>query len=158
MNGSSPNGSTPTHHQRAVAALLDGIIATALAALLAGVPLLGGLVMGAYLVGRDGLQVGPVRFRSVGKYVMGLRLVHLDERPLTMETSVHRNWMLGVNAVAGVFVAVPIVGGTLASLLSLLGLGFILFEIYNVFADSTGRRWGDRLGRTKVVAAGDGLL
>jgi uncharacterized RDD family membrane protein YckC len=114
--------------------------------------------MGTYVVGRDGLDVGPLHFCSVGKYVMGLRLASLDGRPLTMATSVHRNWMLGVNAVAGLFVAVPVVGGALASLLSLGGLGLILFELYNVFADAEGRRWGDRLGRTQVVATKEGLL
>jgi hypothetical protein len=141
-----------------VAALLDGIIASALTAFFSGLPLLGGLVGGAYLVGRDGLEVGPLRFRSVGKYVMGLGLESVDGRPLSLETSVQRNWMLGVNSVAGVFVAVPIVGGALASLLSLVGMGLILYEVYNVFTDPAGRRWGDRWGRTTVTTTGDGLL
>jgi hypothetical protein len=157
-NGSPAGHSAPTHHQRVVAALLDGIIATGLMAVLGGIPLLGGLAGGAYLMTRDGLVVGPLRFRSVGKYVMGLGLVRLDERPLTLETSVQRNWMLGLTSVAGVFVAVPIVGGALASLLSLAGITLILFESYNVVADPAGQRWGDQLGRTKVVARGDGML
>lgn len=110
----------------------------------------------AYLVARDGVEAGPLRFRSVGKYVMGL--VRLDGRPVSLETSVQRNWMLGVLFVAGLFVFVPIVGGALASLLSFLGLGLILFEVYNVLSDPAGRRWGDRLGNTKVVETGDGLL
>lgn len=112
----------------------------------------------AYLVARDGVEAGPLRFRSVGKYVMGLGLVRLDGRPVSLETSVQRNWMLGVLFVAGLFVFVPIVGGALASLLSFLGLGLILFEVYNVLSDPAGRRWGDRLGNTKVVETGDGLL
>ena len=150
-NGSSAGDLAPTHHQRVVAALLDGILASGLMAFLSGVPLLGGLAGGAYLMARDGIEMGPLRFRSVGKYVMGLALVRLDERSLTLETSVQRNWMLGVSSVAGVFVAVPIVGGALASLLSMAGLGLILFETYNVVADPAGRRWGDRLGNTRVV-------
>ncbi len=89
---------------------------------------------------------------------MGLNLVRLDGGPVSLETSVQRNWMLGLSSVAGAFIVVPIVGGALASFLSLAGLGLILFEIYNVFADPVGRRWGDRLGNTKVVAAGDGLV
>lgn len=157
-DGSSANGAAPTHHQRVVAALLDGIIATGLMAFFGAMPLLGGLAGGAYLVARDGVEVGPLRFRSVGKYVMGLGLVRLDDRPLTLETSVQRNWMLGLTSVAGVFVAVPIVGGALASLLSFLGLGLILFEVYNVVADPAGQRWGDRFGNTRVVATGDGML
>jgi hypothetical protein len=157
MNGSSSTAA-PTQHERFVAALLDGILATGLTALLGGLPLLGGIVGGAYLVVRDGVEVGPLQFRSVGKYVMGLDLVRLDGRSMTLETSVQRNWMLGVSSVAGAFIAVPIVGGALASLLSLVGLGLILYEGYNVFSDPEGRRWGDRLGNTKVVAAGDGII
>jgi uncharacterized RDD family membrane protein YckC len=140
------------------AALLDGIIATGLTAFFGGLPLLAGLVGAAYLVARDGVEVGPLRFRSVGKYVMGLGLVRLDGAPVTLETSVQRNWMLGLSSVAGVFIAVPIVGGALASLLSLVGLGLILFETYNVVADPAGRRWGDQFGNTRVVATGDGML
>jgi uncharacterized RDD family membrane protein YckC len=157
MDGSSSTAA-PTQHERFVAALLDGILATGLTALLGGLPLLGGIVGGAYLVVRDGVEVGPLRFRSVGKYVMGLDLVRLDGRPMTLETSVQRNWMLGLSSVAGAFIVVPIVGGALASLLSLAGLGLIVYEIYNVFSDPEGRRWGDRLGNTKVVAAGDGII
>ncbi|WP_103029130.1 RDD family protein [Salinibacter altiplanensis] len=158
MNGSSTDASSPAQHERFVAALLDGIIATGLTALLGGVPLVGGVVGGLYLIARDGVEVGPLRFRSPGKYVMGLDLVRLDGRPVSLETSVQRNWMLGLSSVAGAFIVVPIVGGALASLLSLAGLGLILFEVYNVFTDPVGRRWGDRLGSTKVVAAGDGLV
>ena len=159
MNGGAADASSPpTYHQRAIAALLDGIIATALASLMPGAPLLGGLVMGAYLVGRDGLTVGPLQYCSLGKYVMGLRLVSLGDRPLTMITSVHRNWMLGVLAFSGLLSVVPIVGSILAALLSSVGLVFIVYEIYNIFADVEGRRWGDRVGRTRVVAHGDGML
>jgi len=151
-DGSSAGTSAPTHHQRLTAALLDGIIATGLTALFGGLPLFAGLVGGAYLVMRDGFEAGPLRYCSVGKFVMGLSLVRLDEAPLTLETSVQRNWMLGVSSVAGIFVAVPIVGRALASLLSFVGLGLILFEVYNVVVDPAEQRWGDRLGRTRVVA------
>ena len=157
-NGSPAAHSAPTHHQRIIAALLDGIIATGLTAFFGGLPLLAGLLGGAYLMVRDGLEIGPLRFRSVGKYVMGLGLQRLDGAPLTLETSVQRNWMLGLLFVAGVFVAVPIVGGALASLLSFLGLGLILFEIYNVVIDPAGQRWGDQFGNTRVVTTGDGMV
>jgi hypothetical protein len=155
-NGSSAGGSAAGQHERVVAALLDGIIASGLIALLGGAP--GALLGAAYLVARDGVEAGPIHFRSVGKYVMGLGLVRLDGRPVNLETSVQRNWMLAVLFVAGPFVLVPIVGGALASLLSFLGLGLLLFEIYNVLADPAGRRWGDRLGNTRVVETGDGLV
>lgn len=161
MNGSpsaGPDAPTPDQPRRLAAAFLDGIIATGLSALFGGAPLLGGLVGAAYLVARDGFELGPLHFRSVGKHVMGLGLVRLDGRPMSLETSVQRNWMLGVGSVAGVLAAVPLVGGFLVSIVSLAGLGFILFEVYNVLVDPTGRRWGDRLGNTKVVETGGGVL
>lgn len=154
--GSADASSPPTYHQRTTAALLDGIIATALASLVPGAPLLGGLVMGAYLMGRDGVTVGPLQYCSPGKYVMGLRLLPLGDRPLTMITSVSRNWMLGVLAFSGLLSVVPIVGSTLAALVSSVGVVLIVYEIYNIVADPEGRRWGDRVGRTRVVAHDDG--
>lgn len=161
MNGSptsGSNGTIPDQPRRLAAAFIDGIVATGLSALFGGAPLLGGLVGAAYLVARDGFELGPLHFRSVGKHVMGLGLVRLNGRPMSLETSVQRNWMLGVGSVAGVLAAVPIVGGMLVSIVSLAGLGFILYEIYNVLADPTGRRWGDRLGNTKVVETSGGLV
>ena len=41
-NGSAAANSAPTRHQRVVAGLLDGILATGLTALLSKLPLLGG--------------------------------------------------------------------------------------------------------------------
>lgn len=161
MDGSSsagPNGPSPDQFRRLGAAFLDGVVATGFSVLFGGAPLLGSLLGGAYLVVRDGFELGPLRFRSVGKYVTGLGLVHLDQRPLRLETSIQRNWMLGVTPAAGALIAVPIVGGALVSLISLVGTGLVLFEVYNVLADPAGRRWGDRLAHTKVVDTDGGFV
>lgn len=157
MNGSSsafPSAQAPEKATRLGAALIDGVIAFILTTLLGGIPLLGGVVGAAYLVVRDGLELGPVRYRSVGKYLMGLGLVRMDGQPVTLETSLLRNWMFGLGAVGGILVAVPIVGGLIAPVASIGGLTLILFEVYNVFSDPSGRRWGDRLGNTRVVQTG----
>lgn len=82
---------------------------------------------------------------------MGLGLVRLDGKPMTLETSLLRNWMFGLGVLAGVLTAVPIVGGLIAPLVTIGGFGIILYEVYSVLATSSGRRWGDRLGNTRVV-------
>lgn len=153
MNGSSasPTGQRPEKATRLAAALIDGLIATVLVMLLGGLPLIGGAVGAIYLVVRDGFELGPIHFRSVGKHLMGLGLVRLDGKPMTLETSLLRNWMFGLGIIAGILAAVPIVGGLIAPLVTLGGFGIILYEVYNVFVSSSGRRWGDRLGNTKVV-------
>lgn len=157
MQGSSsavPGAPTPEKSTRLGAALIDGVIAFILTAFLGGLPLLGGVVGAAYLVVRDGLELGPIRYRSVGKHLMGLSVVRLDGKPLSLETSVLRNWMFGLGALAGILTAVPLVGGLIAPLASIGGLALILYEVYAVFTDPSGRRWGDRLGHTKVVQTG----
>lgn len=157
MTGSSsafPGAPTPDTSTRLGAAFIDAAIASLLAVFLGGIPLLGGFVGAAYLVVRDGLELGPVRYRSMGKYLMGLGVVRLDGQPVSLETSVLRNWMFGLGAVAGILAAVPIVGGLIAPLASVGGLALILYELYSVFADPSGRRLGDRLGNTKVVQTG----
>lgn len=144
----------PDRARRFTAAVIDGLIGALLTVLLGGAPLIGGLVGAIYLVVRDGINVGPVRYRSVGKHLMGLGLVRLDGRSVNLEVSVQRNWMFGLGALGGLLGAVPIVGGLLAPLVSLAGMALLAFEVYNVFSDPAGRRWGDRLGNTKVVETG----
>lgn len=112
----------------------------------------------AYLVGRDGFEAGPLRFRSVGKYVMGLGLRRLDGRPMDLETSLRRNWMFGLGTLAGVLVLLPVIGGLLAPVVSLTGFALILVEIYNVYTDPAGQRWGDQFGATRVVTVGKGMM
>lgn len=99
MNGSSPTFSgagTPEKATRLSAALIDGVIAVLLTGLLGGIPVLGGIVGAAYLVVRDGLEIGPVRDRSVGKHLMGLRLVRLDGKPLVWRPPSFETGCLGL--------------------------------------------------------------
>lgn len=151
-------GTPPDRATRLLAGLIDGGIALTLSVLFSGAPMLGALLGAAYLVGRDGVEAGPLRFRSVGKYVMGLGLRRLDGRPMDLETSLRRNWMFGLGALAGVLVVLPVIGGLLAPVVSLTGFALILMEIYNVYTDPGGQRWGDALGSTQVVTAGTGMI
>lgn len=148
------SGDRPEPGTRFVAALIDGLVAS----LLGGVPFLGALIGAGYLVVRDGMQVGALKYRSVGKYVMGLNVVRLDGRTMDIEVSVQRNWMFGIGIVGAAVARVPFVGGILALAVGLAAVALVAYEVYNVYTDPSGRRWGDRLGNTRVVETGDGLL
>lgn len=146
--------SRPPLSTRFAAALIDGLVAS----LLGGIPILGVLIGTGYLVVRDGMKVGALKYRSVGKYVMGLNVVRLEGGTMDIEVSVQRNWMFGVGLLGAGMVLIPFIGRALASLFSLAAFGLVAYEIYNILADAAGRRWGDRIGNTKVVEAGDGLI
>jgi len=138
----------PDKATRFLAFLIDGLIAGGLSAL----PLIGGLVGAAYFVLRDGLDVDFMPGRSLGKQVLDIDVVRLDGRPMDLETSLRRNWMWGLGPVAAIAAAFPIFGGFFRGLVSLFGLVVGLYEVYRVLTDSEGRRWGDDLAQTQVVA------
>ena len=142
-----PDTATPDLSTRLLGFVVDLLLVAGVNILLMGVPVLSGLAGAAYLAVRDGVEVGPLRFRSVGKYVMGLDLVRVDGRPITLEASLRRNWMLAVGALSVLFAGAPLLG----LLVSLAGTALLLYETYNVATDRQGRRWGDRLAHTQVV-------
>ena len=149
----------PDSAKRFLALFIDGIIAGVIYGLLSAVvtaivpgnivtkiwvgALIGGLGGGAYMLLRDGLDIDFMKGRSLGKKVMKLRPERIDGGPMTMETSIKRNWTLCL----GYLGAIPVVGWILG--LASLGLG--VYEIYKVLTDPAGRRWGDELAGTKVV-------
>jgi uncharacterized RDD family membrane protein YckC len=136
-----------------VARLLDGLVAAGpylvLDLLLPGAlgKASGALAAAAYILFSDGLT--GVRFmhrRSLGKHLMGLRPTRLDDDAvMTPTASARRNGPL----VVGYFGGLPVVGG----LFSLVGSALVLYEIYRIYTDPQGRRWGDTLAGTRVVAA-----
>ncbi len=97
-----------------------------------------GLVAGLYIVFRDGLFNG----QSVGKKLMNLRVV-LPEReaPADFQTSAKRNFILYI---PNLFRFAPFLGG-------ILGLLIVAFELYFIFTDAQGNRWGDRFAETQVI-------
>jgi len=97
-----------------------------------------GLVAGLYIVFRDGLFNG----QSIGKKLMQLRVVSLNSGESSDFTvSARRNIILYVPSI---FRFAPFLGG-------ILGLLIVAFELYFIFTDSFGRRWGDRFAETQVV-------
>lgn len=132
---------------RLLAKFIDGLVAVLIAwvlgMLLPGVAsFLGGLVAAAYVLFSDGLDVGFMASRSVGKQVTHLDVRRLDGDFMDLETSARRNWMFAL-----CFLAVPV----LRTLLVLVCAGLVAFEVYRMMASEDGRRWGDELAGTKVV-------
>lgn len=147
--------------KRFLAVLIDGLIAGVIAwvfglfgTFMGGV---GTLIGAGYILARDGLNTPYADGRSVGKKLMGLRATRLDGGPMTIETSVRRNWTLAAGSiVSGIgtmlvglgplaLLGVPVL--ILSVLVGLLGL----VEAILVLTDSEGRRIGDKTGGTKVV-------
>lgn len=147
--------------KRFLAVLIDGLIAGAIAwvfgwfgTFMGGV---GTLIGAGYILTRDGLNSPYADGRSIGKKLIGLRPTRLDGGPMTIETSVRRNWTLAAGSiVSGIgtmlvglgplaLLGVPVL--ILSALVGLLGL----VEAVLVVTDSEGRRIGDKTGGTKVV-------
>lgn len=134
--------------KRLLAYVIDAVVA-GLAGALAGLllPSLSGLVSASYFLVRDGLEFEMMHRRSFGKYVMKLRPVRLDGAPMDLETSIRRNWMFALGALGPTLFWL----GDLAGWLSLAGGLLFFYEVYRVFSDPQGRRWGDDLAGTKVI-------
>ena len=102
-----------------------------------------GVMIGAtYIVIADGLFEG----RSIGKYIIGLRVIReTDNDAATFTDSFVRNALFGLIVLFGV---VPFLRWLL--ILS-VGLLIVIFETYYVIATADGRRVGDLAAGTLVV-------
>ncbi|MEM1093686.1 MAG: RDD family protein [Bacteroidota bacterium] len=137
--------------KRFIAKLIDSLIAAALGVVVASFSAtLGGIAGSVYLLVRDGLEFDFMNQRSIGKHVMGLRVVRLDGAPMDIETSMQRNWMW---AVGGLLPATMFANGFLGAAATVILVVVIIGEYYRVVTDPAGRRWGDELAKTQVVEA-----
>lgn len=129
---------------RVIAKLIDIAIVMLLAAVLPHPvgPLLGFL----YSLVCDGMRFWVFDAQSVGKKLMGLKVVSLSRGgPATIKDSVLRNAPVGV---ATFFAIIPIWGWLI---LGLIGLPLMAMEIYLMITVETGHRLGDVMGDTEVV-------
>jgi uncharacterized RDD family membrane protein YckC len=156
--GSIQNAAAPDLSTRFLAALVDGVVISLLMLLVGWVPVIGSVIGPLYVLTRDGVEVGPIRYRSVGKAVTGLRPRRLDGGPMNLETSIRRNGLLGVAVLAPFLGILPLLGGALESLVVLVAGGALLVETYQLARRDDQRRWGDRWAGTRVVESGDALL
>jgi uncharacterized RDD family membrane protein YckC len=130
--------------RRAGAFFVDLLVVALLFALLG---VLGPLLGAAYVAFRDGLEIGPFKGRSLGKAALGLTVVHLRGDGCDARCSLARNWVLAVPCLIGV---IPIVGWIA---FPILGLLVLVAEAAFVIVNQAGRRFGDELAGTQVVAA-----
>jgi uncharacterized RDD family membrane protein YckC len=70
---------------------------------------------------------------------------------MDLATSVRRNWVFAIGALAGFVAWVPFFGALAVIVLGLLGFLAGVYEIYLVATDPEGRRYGDRFAGTKVI-------
>lgn len=137
--------------KRFIAAIIDG----ALAGVVGLIPWVGGIIGGLYILLRDGLDYEYLRGRSVGKTLMKLKPVRLDGQPMDVTTSIKRNWMFALGLLSLALLLIPVIGWIALALLWVAAPIIGLVEIILVVTDKEGRRWGDRLGGTKVIETTD---
>ncbi len=135
----------PDVGKRIIAYLIDAVIAAAVSF----IPFIGWLIAGAYMAVRDGLDIDFMKQRSLGKQLMKLDVVRLDGKPMDIGTSFQRNWMW----IIGYLAAIPIIGWLASPIILLAALIIGVYEVYKVFSDEEGRRWGDSMAGTKVIEA-----
>jgi len=148
--------------KRFIAALIDFL----LAGVVSIVPFVGPIVGGAYMLVRDGLNLDFAKRHSIGKQVMKLCPVRLDDQPMNLETSLKRNLPLCIGYVGLSFTSIwleiknaSLLGGATALILGLalglVGVVVAVIEVIKVLTDPEGRRFGDMLGGTKVIEVAD---
>jgi uncharacterized RDD family membrane protein YckC len=175
--GSSPQQAyTPVQHhtpaavsgqpdlaKRAIAVVIDGVIAAAIYTVLArvfGMVLGGGLV--AWMVGNFVGSAAALGFylardvayqgRSPGKKVMGLNVATASGGPITAQDSIKRNLTLSISWVGMLIMTIPVLGTIVGGLVATAGGLVGLYEAYLVVTHQ--QRVGDKIAGTHVVVDG----
>ncbi len=133
---------------RFLAALIDGMVV----GILTLVPLVGLLAAAVYMLTKDGIVYELTKNqefegRSIGKRILGLKVVRLDNMEMDISTSARRNLTLGLGSLIAL---VPIIGWILGVI---IGAIMNIVEMLFVLMDSEGRRLGDKWAGTQVVVA-----
>ncbi len=144
--GSAP-ASTAETGNRIVAALIDFLAVALMTIVLAATlglvgTFLSALTVAAYLALRDGHPQG-----SLGKRLLGLRVVGPGGRPVTYNDSIRRNLIFALPEVLGF-------APTLTALAALLIIAAVISELVLVLTRPDGRRLGDQWAGTRVIASG----
>lgn len=131
--------------QRVIAKIIDLIICGALFQLLA---VQGGIVGLFYLLFSDGIVGGA----SVGKRLSGMKTVRPGGQNADFLRSAERNFLLVLAVTPAPFVWMPPFGGVFFAL-AVVGFGVVLLEFLFALFSPGGRRIGDYIAGTTVVAA-----
>ncbi len=140
---------------RCIATLLDalalGCVIGVLSIIFRFVPMLGPVLIalaGMALWGARDILVD--KGVSIGKKVMGLRVVRTDGSEITIEDSVKRNIPFMIGCAGNVFTIIPVLGILLNMLVGLAGLCVICYELY-LLAGKKKQRYFDELAGTRVI-------
>ena len=138
----------PTHRanpvNRVVAKIIDLLIVMAAAAIL---PVVVGPLLGFfYSLLADGIHYGPFQSQSIGKKLLGLRVMSVPrDAPANWRDSMIRNAPVGV---ATFFAIIPVWGWII---LILVGLPLMAIEVYLMFRTEQITRLGDLMADTEVI-------
>lgn len=132
--------------RRIIAAVIDSLIGS----LFFYLPILGGLFGVFYILFKDAIMYRLTGYpewqnKSVGKKLMGLKIVCRDNEIVDLETSARRNVILIPGRVIAI---IPLLGWLIGPI---VGGIFKLIELVVLTSDPNGIRLGDRLASTRVV-------
>ena len=131
---------------RAVAAIIDGVIAGVMAL----VPFVGFIASAAYMLFKEALMYRVTsdemwKNKSIGKKLMKLEVAYLEGDFVDLAVSAKRNLPLAIGSIIGI---IPLLGWVIGPIVGLI-VGII--EIILVLTDNLGHRMGDRWANTQVI-------
>jgi uncharacterized RDD family membrane protein YckC len=131
---------------RIIAFMIDGLIAW----VPIFIPFLGAIFGSLYLLFKDGLMYQITKKdewknKSIGKKLMNIEIVSLDEQLIDLSISAKRNLPLTI----GNFIAIiPVIGWVIGPTLALI---LAIVELIVFLTDENGRRLGDKWANTQVI-------
>ncbi len=150
MTGNTPANESFAAGERVKADILERFIAKLIDFLITGAffafPTVVGPVAGlTYLLISDGLRGG----QSVGKMIIGLRVLTLDRLACDFRKSIVRNADLGAVLLWYALIGwIPYIGKPLAAVVL---IAVVTIELLLIYTDDAGLRFGDRIAGTIVV-------
>jgi len=127
---------------RFIARSIDLIIVVALYEIIPSIGYFAGLI---YLLIADGLFEG----RSVGKKLMGLKVVLENNTECGYKESIFRNFPFAVGFIlCGIFGAIPLIGWLMSFIIIVV---ILAFESLVIIGSDNGKRLGDEIANTQVV-------
>jgi len=134
---------------RFIARTIDFIIVVALYEIIPSIGYFAGLV---YLLIADGLFDG----RSVGKKLIGLKVVLNDDSQCGYKESIFRNFPFAIAYIlCGIFGAIPLIGWLMSFIIIVVVLAF---ETLVIIGSDNRKRLGDEIANTQVVEEEQGRV
>jgi len=134
---------------RFIARTIDLIIVVALYEIIPSIGYFAGLV---YLLLADGLFEG----RSVGKKLIGLKIVLEDGSQCGYKESIFRNFPFAAGFIlGGIFGVIPLIGWLMSFVIFVVVLAF---ESLVIIGSDNGKRLGDEIANTQVVEEEQGRV